>query len=628
MRTLTLLSLLLCAQWGFGQAPTLLNDIVPGTDGSSPNNMFVYQGEIYFGADVDSVGRELWKTDGTSAGTQLVADLRPGSANSSPNFFFVLKDTLYFSANTGSGNVLFKTDGTEAGTQQISTDFVFRATNVGDSLIYFVYTTLGNTLYTFDGTNIDPAPNNGAGTEAIIGANYIQYGDKFLLYMDYSPDEPTIGRELYEYDLATGLYTLVKDIDTGTGDASISEFTQLGGLVYFEADNDLWVTDGTETGTNPVVTVVDEGISSVRSLYAWQDMLFFEADSGSGDQLFVYDPVLDTVKDLSMLAGQASENHDPSDYVPYNGYLYYRGEDGNDTNGHLFRTAGNSIEQLDSTIKDIDDMVLLNDTLYFEAEEDGVTGNELFSWSTAILQAILPDTVSTCAGDSVGIMATGAPGPAWTYTWFADEMGMMPLDTTETYVVSPATASDTFYVRIDSANVQGRIVSTVLEVNTDLAGGASIVPVTGTDSLIAQPNGTGYSFQWLDAAGDPIAGATDSVYIPASSGDYAVLISSGDCADTSAAVNFILVGVEDELLGGFQLFPNPTVGQLSLRWTQPLDAPVQVTLLDLMGRRLHSEALPRGRTQLELDLTAQPAGTYLLRFEGEAGSVVRRVVKE
>ncbi|MCG8582963.1 MAG: T9SS type A sorting domain-containing protein, partial [Bacteroidales bacterium] len=82
------------------------------------------------------------------------------------------------------------------------------------------------------------------------------------------------------------------------------------------------------------------------------------------------------------------------DYCPYNGYLYYRGEDANDTNGHLFRTNGTTIEQLDNVVKDVDDIVVLNNKLYFEGEDASsgeTTGNELFMFD--------PATIPTAIGD-------------------------------------------------------------------------------------------------------------------------------------------------------------------------------------------------------------------------------------
>ena len=40
-----------------------------------PSTLFNVAGTIYFSADNGINGRELWKTDGTVAGTQMVLDL-------------------------------------------------------------------------------------------------------------------------------------------------------------------------------------------------------------------------------------------------------------------------------------------------------------------------------------------------------------------------------------------------------------------------------------------------------------------------------------------------------------------------------------------------------------------------
>src|SRR5688500_16423639 len=62
-------------------------------------------------------GPEVWRTDGTPAGTTLVKDIRPGAADSLPRSFLVAGSTLYFVADDGAhGEELWKSDGTSAGT--------------------------------------------------------------------------------------------------------------------------------------------------------------------------------------------------------------------------------------------------------------------------------------------------------------------------------------------------------------------------------------------------------------------------------------------------------------------------------------------------------------------------------
>lgn len=61
-------------------------------------------------------GRELWKSNGTAAGTTLVRDIYPGLAASEPHDFVEVNDRLVFVAHGTSHYSLYTTDGTQAGT--------------------------------------------------------------------------------------------------------------------------------------------------------------------------------------------------------------------------------------------------------------------------------------------------------------------------------------------------------------------------------------------------------------------------------------------------------------------------------------------------------------------------------
>ncbi len=190
----------------------LLKDIFPGKGGSAAEGFTGVNGVVYFVADNGVQGRELWKTDGTPAGTMLVKDIYPGAGSGLPGGFVNLNGVLYFGADDGvHGRELWKSDGTAAGTV----------------LVKDIY----------------------PGTEGAVGSLANRNGT--LLF---AADDGVHGRELWKSNGTAAGTTLVKDIRPGTTGSQISGLTTAGAAVFFAANDgangtELWKSDGTAAGT-------------------------------------------------------------------------------------------------------------------------------------------------------------------------------------------------------------------------------------------------------------------------------------------------------------------------------------------------------------------------------------------
>ncbi|WP_343768809.1 T9SS type A sorting domain-containing protein [Gangjinia marincola] len=365
----------------------LVENIADDTDdieNSSPAVFNVYNGTLFFRARTPDLGFELYKYDDTQT-VQLIEDIRPGDDSSTPGNFIDFNGNLYFTAYNvdRGGQDFYFTDGTN-----VTAAPMYAAGFAGpqnpkllDGVIYVIgrnETGDNNRLLAFDGTTGTEAQDNQAGEETIFGGNIISYNDKLLLYMNYSEDDATVGNELYEYDPTVGIFTLVKDIEIGTGDSGISNFTLLDGAVYFEAEGGLYITDGTEAGTTDVEAATNANIDGVNNLFVWDGNLYFEGDDGTGDELWKYDPFLDEVSKISDISGD-NENHDPSDFAAFDGFLYYAAEDGNDGERHIWRTDGTTTSLVDDSVTDVNDLTLYDGVIYFRADDQGGNGIELYS---------------------------------------------------------------------------------------------------------------------------------------------------------------------------------------------------------------------------------------------------------
>ncbi|MCH8045807.1 MAG: hypothetical protein IID44_19010, partial [Planctomycetes bacterium] len=361
----------------------MLADIAPGLDTSSPSDFVDVGGVAFFLANDGVIGTELWKSDGTVAGTALVKDIRDGDGvGSYPYNLTAVDGMLFFTVNDGiNGSELWKSDGTEAGTVMVKDivaddgvgSYPTNLTNADGTLFFTVDDGAnGVELWKSDGSeagtvlvkDIRPGSPNGypAGSNP---TNLTAVGE--VLY--FVADDGEHGRELWTSDGSEAGTVLVKDIRTDDPygypiGGSIRDMTAAGDTLFFVADDgasgeELWKSDGSEAGTVLVKDIRpgDDGYypntSDPQQLTAVDDTLFFTADDGeSGRELWKTD-------------GSTEGTLLVKDIRPGTGYQYY--DDG-------YYNYGGGYGPYTSTP---DQLIAGEGKLYFTAD-DGESGQELW----------------------------------------------------------------------------------------------------------------------------------------------------------------------------------------------------------------------------------------------------------
>ena len=301
-----------------------VKDIWPGTTNSgihSYNRKLVeMNGKLYFAANDGLHGIELWVTDGTEAGTQMVKDIYVGN-NSSISVYGnleVLNNKLYFAANDGiHGMEIWRTDGTAAGTELFIDINAGKANGVGDLANYFFK---------------------------------VNFSIEYKLV--FRADNGVNGYEPWITDGTVAGTYMLKDINPGSEGSGrwdgYSFVTWNMFNFYFSAYNpdsgwELWKTNGTEKGTVMIKDIVPGATSGLdptekfNVLSYHNKVYFFATPTGAGSHLYVTDG---SSEGTVMLLPASLKNPDPVPEFLTNvneRTLYFRANYNTDTGIELYK---------------------------------------------------------------------------------------------------------------------------------------------------------------------------------------------------------------------------------------------------------------------------------------------------
>jgi ELWxxDGT repeat protein len=221
----------------------------------------------------------LLRSDGTAAGTiQLVA--------ATPNIMVDSGGKLFFTTNnTTDGSVLWTTDGSVAGTVPVKQ--ITPPGNEANGVVDIV--DVNGTLFMATATQLWKSDGTAAGTTPIVttgvgfNAAYLTNVNGLLLFTGMN----SAGRELWKSDGTAAGTTLVKDINTSfTESGSYPQLmANLNGRLVFKADSGthraaIWQSNGTNAGTT-LIKEFDTGNYALDRLFVAGQTLFFTMGQGA-----------------------------------------------------------------------------------------------------------------------------------------------------------------------------------------------------------------------------------------------------------------------------------------------------------------------------------------------------------
>lgn len=210
-----------------------------------------------------------------------------------------------------------------------------------------------------------------------------------------------------------------------------------------------------------------------------------------------------------------------------------------------------------------------------------------------------------CVGGFVLVTAKSADNP--NYQWLLNGVPISGA-TASTYEVKKGGAYQM------KATITGLCTNTSNTLNISIS--SPLPPVITYVDGAMKIAGTG-SFQWY-VNGAIIPGAITSTYTPVQSGLYSVFLRDvNGCSATSDLLTITILATEKENpFSSYVAFPNPASNLLHVGLPQVNSGNYAIEIIDTYGRIFLSDRiqLDPGASQLKIDISKMPAGSYVVRL--------------
>lgn len=298
------------------------------------DNLPTVLGNTAFFIHTNQLGAELWKSDGTQAGTRLVKDIAYGPASSTPKYstssLTVFQNRLFFIANDHiHGEELWTSDGSENGTYMVQdlnlggTDSVVKILGTTQNALFFQASILTNgksipTLFTYNSGTVTSLVSN-LDLSSIVRSRSTQ---DLLFSVQVSPDSNQKFQVWRSDGTKTGTFVIAETSRPAVFDIIQNKLVFIAQVADFSEPAQLWVSDGTVGGTHnnllPNGQVGDLSPStqslSTRLYFRIGNALWSSDGSQSGTQVVLESAGLSQIKaitvgDVTYIAGRNAEKN-------------------------------------------------------------------------------------------------------------------------------------------------------------------------------------------------------------------------------------------------------------------------------------------------------------------------------
>ncbi len=297
--------------------------------------------------------------------------------------------------------------------------------------------------------------------------------------------------------------------------------------------------------------------------------------------------------------------------------------------------------------------------------------------STPTLQASASDVCPN--GLSALSVSSGNLNDATDWEWYSGSCGGTPVGTGTSINVNPTTTT-TYYVRGEggctgqaascesiTVNVytpyNGNVSATFCNGDTYTFPDGSTTTVTSSNTTVLQDqNGcdstinttatvvslsfsitndnagsltsnqaNNATYQWIDCGNGNaiIPGETNQTYNVTANGSYAVIVTStidGNCEVTSPCetISNLSIGENDE--NAITIYPNPSDGKYIVKFTG-MNLFEEMEITDDRGRVVYKKTL-HGELEIDLDLTKEATGIYMMRVRSTEDVKIVKLIKQ